>query len=220
MGNSSPSRGYRTLIASASLVAGPLLMSIGDLFHPEESMNNAEQIAIVVEHASRWYAAHLLLLVGILLSIPGLLALSSLTAQRRPAMGYAARILVLMGAAAFASIFVGEMLIGRYVTDGASATAAKALLDSMFSGPMVAAVGPAALAFFAGTAIFAIPLIRAGGGLRRVAVLYSAGALLILAEILSAEVLLSQIGNIVIFIGGATAAWLLLRGEASLQRVG
>lgn len=220
MGNSSPSRGYRTLIASASLVAGPLLMSIGDLVHPEERMDTAAQIAIVVEHASRWYAAHLLLLIGILLSIPGFLALSSLTAQRRPAMGHAARILVLIGTAAFASIFVGEMLIGRYVMDGANATAAKALLDTMFSGPMVAAVGPAALAFFAGTAVFAIPLMRTGGGLRRVAVLYSAGALLILAEILSAEVLLSQIGNIVIFVGGATAAWLLLRGEASVERVG
>lgn len=220
MGNSSPSRGYRTLIASASLVAGPLLMSIGDLVHPEERMDTAAQIAIVVEHASRWYAAHLLLLIGILLSIPGFLALSSLTAQRRPAMGHAARILVLIGTAAFASIFVGEMLIGRYVMDGANATAAKALLDTMFSGPMVAAVLPAALAFFAGTAVFAIPLMRTGGRLRRVAVLYSAGALLILAEILSAEVLLSQIGNIVIFVGGATAAWLLLRGEASVERVG
>ena len=220
MGNSSPSRGYRTLIASASLVAGPLLMSIGDLFHPEESMNNAEQIAIVVDHASSWYAAHLLLFVGILLSIPGFLALSNLTAHRSPAAGHAARILVLVGTSAFASIFVAEMLIGRYVTDGANAIAGKALLDSMFSGPMVAAVGPAALAFFAGAAVFAIPLMRAGGGLRRVAVLYSAGALLILAEILSAEVLLSQIGNIVIFLGGATAAWLLIRGEASLQGAG
>ena len=220
MESSSVTRDHRTLVAAASLVAGPLLMSIGDLFHPEESMNNAEQIAIVVDHASSWYAAHLLLFIGMLLSIPGFLALANLTAQHRPAAGHAARILVLIGTSAFASIFVGEMLIGRYVTDGANATAGKALLDSMFSGPMVAAVGPAALAFFAGTAVFAIPLMRAGGGLRRVAVLYSAGALLILAEILSAEVLLSQIGNIVIFIGGATAAWLLLRGEASLQGAG
>src|SRR5215213_8947 len=126
-----PPRDYRALIAAASLIAGPLLMSIGDLFHPEERMDRAAQIAILVQDATRWYAAHLLLFIGMLLSIPGLLALASLTARLKPAAGYAARILVLIGAAAFAAIFVGEMLIGRFVTDGADAAAAKALLDSM-----------------------------------------------------------------------------------------
>jgi len=54
--------------------------------------------------------------------------------------------------------------------------------------------------------------VKAGGNLRLIAALYSIGALLILAEILSAQVILSQIGNIVVFCGGATAAWLILRG--------
>jgi hypothetical protein len=217
MGTSPATRDYRTLIPAASLIIGPLLMTIGDLFHPEERMDAAEQIAILVNHASRWYAAHLLLFIGILLVIPGLLALASLTAQRKPAVGYAARILVLIGVAAFAAIFVGEMLIGRFVTDGADAAAATDLLDSMFSGPMVAAVMPAALAFFAGTAALAIPLVMAGGKLRLIAALYSVGALLILAEILSAQVILSQIGNFLIFCGGAAAARLILRGEAGPQ---
>ena len=109
------------------------------------------------------------------------------------------------------------MLIGRFVTDGADTATATDLLDSMFSGPMVAAVIPAALAFFVGTAAFAIPLVMAGGKLRLIAALYSIGALLILAEILSAQVILSQIGNFLIFCGGAAAAWLILRGEAGPQ---
>jgi hypothetical protein len=212
-------RDYRTLIAAASLIVGPLLMTIGDLFHPEERMDTAQQIAILADHASRWYAAHLLLFIGMLLSIPGLLALAGLTAARNPAAGYAARILALIGAAAFAAIFVGEMLIGRFVADGADTAAASDLLDSMFSGPIVAAVMPAALAFFVGTAAFAIPLVIAGGKLRRVAALYSIGALLILGEILSAQVILSQIGNFLIFCGAAAAAWLILRGETGPQVV-
>jgi hypothetical protein len=60
--------------------------------------------------------------------------------------------------------------------------------------------------------------VIAGGKLRWVATLYSIGALLILAEILSAQVLLSQVGNFLIFCGGATAAWLILRGEAGSRR--
>jgi hypothetical protein len=219
MGIPPATRDYRTLIAAASLIAGPLLMTIGDLFHPEERMDTAEQIAILVNHASHWYAAHLLLFIGMMLSIPGLLALASLTAERKPAAGYAARILVLIGAAAFAAIFVGEMLIGRFVADGADTAAAADLLDSMFSGPIVAAVIPGVLAFFVGIAAFAIPLVRAGGKLRWIAVLYSIGALLILAEILSAQVILSQIGNALILCGGAATAWLILQGETGSQRV-
>jgi hypothetical protein len=219
MGISLATRDYRTRIAAASLIVGPLLMTIGDLFHPEERMDTADQIAILVDHASRWYAAHLLLFIGIMLSIPGLLALSGLAAERKPAAGYAARILVLIGAAAFAAIFLGEMLIGRFVADGADTAAATDLLDSMFSGPIVAAVIPGALAFFVGTAVFVIPLVIAGGELRWIAALYSIGALLILAEILSAQVILSQIGNFLIFCGGAAAARLILQGKTGPQMV-
>jgi hypothetical protein len=219
MGIPPATRDYRTLIAAASLIVGPLLMTIGDLLHPEERMDTAEQIAILVNHASHWYAAHLLLFIGMMLAIPGLLALASLTAERKPAAGYAARILVLIGAAAFAAIFVGEMLIGRFVADGADTAAAADLLDSMFSGPIVGAVIPGVLAFFVGIAAFAIPLVRAGGKLRWMAVLYSIGALLILAEILSAQVILSQIGNALILCGGAATAWLILQGETGPQRV-
>lgn len=220
MGISAAPRDYRTLIAVASLIVGPLLMSIGDLIHPEERMDSAEQIAILADHASRWYAAHLLLFIGMMLAIPGLLALASLTAERSPAAGYAARILTLIGAAAFTSIFLGEMLIGRFVTDGGDSAAATDLLDITLSGPIVAAVVPGVLAFFAGIAAFASPLVIAGGKLRWIAVLYSIGALLILAEIISAQVILSQIGNILIFCGGTTAAWLILRGEIRLRVAG
>ena len=123
-------------------------MTIGDLFHPEESMDAIlSRSAILVDHASRWYTAHLLLFIGMMLFIPGFLALTSLTSERKPAAGYAARILMLIGTAACASIFVGEMLVGRFVLDGADRATATALLDSMFWGPIVAAVGPAALAF-------------------------------------------------------------------------
>jgi hypothetical protein len=212
MAISSAPRDYRTLIAAASLIVGPLLMAIGDLLHPEERMAPPEQVAILVNHASRWYTAHLLLFVGIILFIPGLLALSALTSARKPAAGYAARILVLMGTAAVASIFVGEMLLGRFVLDGAAPPAATDLLESMFSGPIFAAVGPAMLAFFVGTAAFALPLIRAGSRIGWAAAMILLGVLLVLAEILSAQVILSQVGNILVFCGSATAAWLILRG--------
>jgi hypothetical protein len=214
MARTSSPRDYRTPISAISLVAGPLIMSIGDLLHPEERMAPLEQMTILVADASRWYTAHLLLFIGMMLFIPGLLALSALTGARRPAVGYAARILVLIGTAAISSVFVGEMLIGRFVLDGADPAAATDLLESMFSGPMLAAVGPAMLAFFVGTAAFAIPLMRAGGSVGVAAATILVGALFILAEILSAQVVLSQIGNVLVFFGSAAVAWSIIRGGA------
>jgi hypothetical protein len=82
----------------------------------------------------------------------------------------------------------------------------------MFSGPILAAVGPAMLAFFVGTAAFAIPLMRTGSKVGWAAALILLGVLLVLAEILTAQVILSQLGNILAFCGSATAAWLILRG--------
>jgi hypothetical protein len=207
-------RDYRTFIAAASLVVGPLLMAIGDLLHPEERMAAPEHIAILVDHASRWYTAHLLLFVGMMLFIPGLLALTALTGARKPAAGYAARILILVGTAAVTSIFVAEMLVGRFVLDGADPAAATDLLESMFSGPILAAVGPATLMLFVGTAVSAIPQIRSGSRIGWAAAIILIGVLLVLAEILSAQVILSQIGNILAFCGSATAAWLILQGGA------
>jgi len=196
---------------SVSLVVGPLLMSIGDLLHPEERMSPVEQIAIVVDHASRWYTAHLLLFVGMLLFIPGFLGLTALTAMLKPVLGYVARILVMIGTAGFASIVTGEMLASRLVLDGVGNDAPISLWTNLFMGPVVAAVGPAVLAFFVGTIMWAIPLLRGSERLRRPVALIVIGALFVLAEILTARVVFSQIGNIVVLCGSAEAAWLITR---------
>jgi hypothetical protein len=205
-------RGYQTLIGAASLAVGPLVMTVGDLLHPKETADIGGQAAIVVEQATRWYLAHLLLLVGLVLFVPGLLTLTGLAAARRPRVGYAARVLVVIGVGGVAAIFVGEMLAGRIGSLGVAAT--EEFLGTMFSGPIAGPVTPVALAFFVATAVFAVPLIAVSGPLRRPAVLVLTGTLLVVAEILSSQVLLSQIGNFLVWAGSATFAWLLVRGEA------
>jgi hypothetical protein len=196
---------------SVSLVVGPLVMSIGDLLHPEERMLPVEQIAIVVDQASRWYTAHLLLFFGMLLFIPGFLGLTALTAMLTPVLGYAARILMMIGTAGFASIITGEMLASRLVLDGVGNAAPISLWTNLFMGPVAAAVGPALLAFFVGTMMSAIPLLRGSERLRRPVALIVIGVLFVLAEILTARVVLSRIGNIVVLCGTAEMAWHIAR---------
>lgn len=207
---------YIRIIAAASLVLGPLLMSAGDLIHPKEHADAADQVAVIFEHASRWYAAHLLLFIGLLMLIPGILALTGLTTDRRPAVGYAARILVLAGVASFSAVFVAEMLIGRYISDGADASAATELLETFQSGWVLGAVMVGGVAWLVGVAAFATPLIMADGGLRWPAVIYILGALLIVAEIMTSQVLLSQIGNIVLLAASVSFAWHILQSDQAV----
>jgi hypothetical protein len=149
-----------------------------------------------------------------LLFIPGFLALSALTARLKPVQGYVARILMMIGTAGFASIINGEMLASRLVPDGVGNAAPISLWTNLFRGPVVAAVGPALLAFFVGTFMFAIPLLRGSEGLRRPVALIVLGALFVLAEILTARVLFSQIGNVLVLFGSAEAAWLIARDRS------
>ncbi len=204
-------RSYQILIGAASLAVGPLVMAVGELLHPKETSNISGQAAIIVEQATRWYLAHLLLLIGLVLFVPGLLALADLAAARRPRVGYAARVLLVIGVAGSAAIFVAEMLAGRLGSLGAAAT--EDFLDTMFSGPIAAPMIPVALAFFVGAAVFAVPLIAGSEPLRWPAVVFLVGTLLVLAEVASSQVLLSQIGSVLIWSGSVAFAWLLVRGE-------
>jgi hypothetical protein len=205
--------GYQRTVAAISLIVGPLIMSIGDLLHPQESLDAAEQAAVIIQQASRWYAAHLFLFLGMLAFIPGFLVLAGLTASRKPWAGYAARILVLIGVASFTPIFVTEMYIGRLVLNGASAAQTAVLLETFESPWILGALLIGLIAFFVGIALFAFPLIVSEGQYRWPAIIVVVAAIFLIIEIVSAQVLSSQIANILFLVGGVAFAWRLLRAN-------
>jgi hypothetical protein len=194
-------------------------MSIGDLLHPAESWDPSVQVAILADSGGRWYAAHLLLFLGILLFVPGILELTRLVAIRRPRAGYAARILMFVSVGALSALFVFEMLLGRVVSQEANQAFAVALLETFQSAQVFAPLLPALLAFFIGTALAVVTLASAAGPFRWPALVLGLGAILILGEIILAQVLLSQIGNILILVAGAAFARLLLREQGQRPAV-
>ena len=208
----------RTLSARVgvvSLVVGPLLIAGGDLMHPKEDADAADQAAIVLDHASRWYAAHLLIFAGLLLFVPGILVLADLASARRPRLGYLARILSLAGLAGFATIVGFEMLLGRLAQDGADRDTLTAVLDTFQSGPMFGVLAPFALTFFVGTGVVVYVLASQPGPYRWLSLAVGAGAALVLVEILSSIVVFSQVGNVVLLVAGAGFAWNIVRQSES-----
>src|SRR5512139_1636317 len=208
---------FRVWTAAVSLVLGPLLMSVGDAIHPEEDLEAAEQVAILLDDASRWYTAHLLLFIGMFLTVPGILAISGIASARARLWGYVARLLVLMSMVGLGAIFAFEMVLGRFVEESGDAETSTLLLDTFQSGHVFGAVGPAALAFFIGVAIFVGVLARAENALRWPAAVLGVGAAFVLAEIISGEVLLSQIGNVLILVAGSGFAWHIARKDLAVD---
>jgi hypothetical protein len=178
--------------------------------HPAEDLDAAAQVAIVAQSVGRWYSAHLLLFVGMLLLVPGLLSLTGVAMDRKPRAGYAARVLLLASVGAFSAVFASEMLIGRFISKGADQATAVVLLETFQSDVFVAFV-PGLLAFFIGVALALVSLASTAGPFRWPALGLALGALLILGEIISAQVLLSQVGNIVILVAGVALARVLLQ---------
>ena len=213
--DAAPAR-YRTAIGAASLIVGPAMMSVGDLIHPAETWNAPAQIAIVAVSASRWYGAHLLLFLGMLLFVPGILALTKVVATRRPAAGYAARLLLLASVGALSAVFVFEMVLGRFIAAGADQSAAVALPRSFPVGcGSSVRWGRGCSRSLIGTALAVLPLVSTGRSISLARQSLSLlGAILIMGEIILAEVRLSQIGNILVLVAGIGFASLLLRGRS------
>jgi len=201
---------YRS-VGAASLVVGPALMSVGDLLHPAESWATDAQVVILIDSPGRWYAAHLLLFIGMLLFVPGILALTEVASSRRSRAGYVARVLMLASVGALSAVFVFEMVLGRFIAGGADRQAGVALLETFQSPVVFGALVPGLLAFFIGTAIAVVTLVSPAGPFRWPAIAFALGAFLILGEIILAKVLLSQIGNIVNLVGGIGFARALMR---------
>ena len=103
------------------------------------------------------------------------------------------------------------MLLGPYVAKAADQAAAVLLLETCRSAEVFGVLAPGLLAFFVGTGLAVMSLAYPAGPFRWPALGLALGAGLILGEVILAEVLLSQIGNVVIFVAGVAFARLLLQ---------
>lgn len=199
-----------TRVGAVGIVLGPLLMSIGDAVHPAESWDARAQIEILTEGAARWHLAHLLLFVGALVFIPGILALTRMGATRKPGAAYAARVLMLMSIGGWAAVLGFEMVLGTFLVGGAELGTAVELMEAFQSPQVFLPILAGVLAFFVGTGFLVWSLGPLTPPTRWPGLLLALGASLILAEIVSARVLLSQIGNVSILIAGIFFSRLLL----------
>ena len=160
-----------------ALVIAPLLIVTGEVLHPQRSAVPARQLAIVAQHPGAWYASHLLLFAGIVLTLPavaGLVVLLGGRARRLAAVGAG---LAVTGIACFAGLLTIGFVVWQMASQDADRSQMAALFSRLFHAPgFIIPFQAVPLTFAAGMVILAIALNRAAVTPRWVALSLGAGA--------------------------------------------
>lgn len=181
-------------LRAAALVAGPLLLVGGSAVHPAESAGAARQLATVAGTSGRWWVAHVALMLGIGLLVPGLHALARRLDGSAPRLTHAGTVLAGVGALGMLALFATESTATWALSRAADATAAAGVLDEVLSAEEALFVVPV-LAFHVGLLLLALALRRSPAGGIVPALALGAGSVLVLAGNLVLSVAVTTVGG-------------------------
>src|SRR5215213_8958821 len=119
-----PDEGDIFRIGSVAGTLGALLAMVGNLLHPATPIGDPEGVARTIAQSQRWVLVHLVIVVGLILMLGALIALS-----RSIEGGLAGALAQLGSVAAVAGVTVGVVLV---IVDG---VAAKHLADAWEAAP-------------------------------------------------------------------------------------
>jgi hypothetical protein len=110
-------------IGAVAGIVGALLAMVGNLLHPATPIGDPEGVARTIAQSERWVLVHLVIVVGLILMLGALVALS------RSIEGGLAGALAQLGSVAVSGVTVGVVLV---IVDG---VAAKHLADAWEAAP-------------------------------------------------------------------------------------
>jgi hypothetical protein len=125
----------RSTLAPACMVLAPLFLLAGEVLHPARSTDPVRQVAIVSNHPDAWYLSHLLLLVGVVLTVPVVLRLTHLLSDRSPRLAFFGGGLAGLGAICFAGLLTVGFVVWQMAAPGADHEQMAALFRRLFHAP-------------------------------------------------------------------------------------
>jgi hypothetical protein len=174
----SDARHFRRLVAGFCLIAAPIVLLVGAGLHPLIERDGAAHLAVVRENPDRYFVAHAILLLGLVLFLPAVLGLMHLLRQRATAFGHVGGGLAMIGLfGATAIVAVDGIAVSQMGRPGVSPAEMATLLDGIKES-----VGLRIVAVVAGISLLSSILLLAYGSWRaRVLQPWAAGALAVAA---------------------------------------
>jgi len=158
--NISDSRRFRRRAAGAAMVLAPLVAVLAESLHAKVETSAAKQLARVAESPDRWYAAHLLVLILLILLAPAFLGLVHLLRQGSAALGNASLVAFVPGVIGVAALVGAELVLWK-MAQAANSEEMVALVESVNESPGFFVVLLFALLFPIAWLLVGIALYRA-----------------------------------------------------------
>jgi hypothetical protein len=83
---------FRRTVRGASMIAAPVVLVTAELLHARLEEDPADFLGAIAHDSGRWYAAHVLVLVSLVLALPAFLGIRHIVEVRRPALANLASI--------------------------------------------------------------------------------------------------------------------------------
>jgi hypothetical protein len=151
----------RKMVAGACMVVAPILLLVAMVIHPASDMDEAAQVATIAENLDAWYAAHLIALVSIVLTVPALLGLMHVLRERQVALGHVGGGLAMVGLLAFVGLVAMELVMWELVSEGDTAAAVTLLQGLNETAGILIPFALTSFGFAIGMALVAVGLYRA-----------------------------------------------------------
>ena len=192
---------FRKTIAGLCMVLAPLLLLVGVVIHPETGTEAASTIAAAADDPDTWYAAHLIVLISLVLAVPAVLGLMHMLREREVALGHVGGGLGMLGILAFVGIVAIEGFAGWQAGAG-NRTEMVALFERMNdSAGVVIPFYAMSFGFAVGMLCLALGLYRARAVQSWTTVVIGLSAVLLAIAFPTASELLSIAGAALLFVG-------------------
>ena len=151
---------WRRIVTGFCMIAAPLAMLVGELMHPEDESEAADQLGVVAGDLDRWYSSHLVLFLAFLVLIPALLGLAHLLHRARPMHAFVGGGMTIIGLVAVGGIIGAEGFGGYLVSESADAESATAVWEGLIDSSRMMPLYMTSLLFNIGVLVMGYALLR------------------------------------------------------------
>jgi len=102
---------FRRKAAGAAMIAAPLVSIVAEVLHARLQTDAGKQIEAIAADTGRWYAAHVLVLVALVLFLPAFVGVVHLLEQKRPRLGNFSLVAFVPGLVALAAVVGMELVV-------------------------------------------------------------------------------------------------------------
>ncbi len=102
---------FNRQIAGAAMIAAPTVIVVAEILHPRFETDAAKQLEAVAADTGRWYAAHALVLVALMLLLPAFAGLAHILEATRPTLSHLSLMAFVPGLVVLAALAGMELVL-------------------------------------------------------------------------------------------------------------